>query len=124
MSTADSECVDHSALAERLNIPAGSLSKLIETIASFTWIQKATVYGSRAKGTARRGSDIDIVLDGEQMVTRQLNRVCTAIDDLLLPYKMDLSLRTHIDNTALLDHIDRVGVVIYDRLDQEPRGGL
>ena len=102
-------------LARRLALPSSAVHRILAALASFPLITRTTVYGSRAKGTARRGSDIDLVIDGAHLNTRQLNRIATSLDDLLLPYEIDLSIRDHIDNAALLDHIDRVGIVIFDR---------
>ncbi len=75
------------------------------------------LYGSRAKGNYRDGSDIDLTLMGDALSHAQLNRIETQIDDLLLPYTIDLSLFEHIDNANLIDHIRRVGVVFYARDD-------
>ncbi len=45
-------------------------------------------------------------------------QLCSAIDDLLMPYELDLSLKKDIKNTALLEHINRVGIALYSR--QQP----
>jgi len=75
------------------------------------------LYGSRAKSNYRDGSDIDLTLVGDALSHAQLNRIETQLDDLLLPYTIDLSLFGHIDNANLIDHIRRVGVVFYARDD-------
>jgi predicted nucleotidyltransferase len=72
-------------------------------------IERAIVYGSRAKGNFRPGSDIDITLDAPSMDYDDFLRLCTSLDDLMLPWKIDLSLLSQIDNPDLLDHIARVG---------------
>ncbi len=72
-------------------------------------IERAIVYGSRAKGNFRHGSDIDIALDAPSMDFDGFVRLCSAVDDLMLPWNVDLSLLSHIDNPDLLDHIARVG---------------
>ena len=64
-------------------------------------IEQALLYGSRAKGTHRNGSDIDLTLLGDELTYSLLNRIETEIDDLLLPYTFDLSLYSHIDNADL-----------------------
>jgi predicted nucleotidyltransferase len=76
-------------------------------------VKKAVLYGSRAKGTHRPGSDIDLTLFGVALTYTQLDRIETEIDDLLLPYTVDLSLHTQIDNADLLEHIQRVGQLFY-----------
>ena len=66
------------------------------------------IYGSRAKGNYRKGSDIDLTLKGN-IGYSDLVKMEACIDDLLLPYKVDLSLYHEISNDELLDHINRVG---------------
>lgn len=53
--------------------------------------------------------------DNYQRALAQLTRIETEIDDLLLPYSVDLSLFKHIDNVNLIDHIQRIGIVFYSR---------
>lgn len=78
-------------------------------------VEKAILYGSRAKGNYRPGSDIDLTLKGEKLSLTLLQKIENEIDELLLPYKMDLSLHKQVQNAELLEHIVRVGKVFYDR---------
>ena len=80
-------------------------------------IERAIVYGSRAKGNYRPGSDIDVTLDGPQLTFSELLRIDSELDDLMLPYSIDLSLLKQIENTALLSHIARVGQPIWAKPD-------
>ena len=73
-------------------------------------IDEVIIYGSRAKGNYRPGSDIDISLKGENLTLHELNRIVQELDELDLPYQMDVSIYHQIDNTDLVEHIDRVGV--------------
>lgn len=75
-------------------------------------VAEVILYGSRAKGTYQPGSDIDLTLKGEGLTTRWLMSLSAKIDDLLLPYEVDLSIFEHIDNSDLINHINRVGKVI------------
>jgi predicted nucleotidyltransferase len=77
-------------------------------------IEQAILYGSRAKGNYRNGSDIDLTLKGDALSHRELLRIEIELDDLLLPYKIDLSLFRQIDNLNLIKHIEQVGVVFYE----------
>ena len=77
---------------------------------------QAILYGSRAKGNYKPASDIDLTLQGQQLDYAELLAIETQLDDLLLPYQIDLSLYEHIDNAALLDHIQRVGIVFYSSI--------
>ena len=76
-------------------------------------VEQAMLYGSRAKGNYRDGSDIDLCLVGEMLTLTQLLKIENELDDLLLPYKIDLSLFHALDNPELVDHIRRVGSVFY-----------
>lgn len=80
-------------------------------------IERAIVYGSRAKGNFRHGSDIDITLDAPSMDFDGFVRLCSAVDDLMLPWNVDLSLLSQIDNADLLGHIARVGKPLWIRTD-------
>jgi len=76
-------------------------------------VEKAILYGSRALGRHRPSSDIDIVLFGKFLDLQKLFNIEDELDDLLLPYKFDISLYANINNRQLLDHIKRVGKVLY-----------
>jgi predicted nucleotidyltransferase len=78
-------------------------------------IEKAILYGSRAKGTYKNGSDIDLTLTGDRLNTSILSRLGTELDDLLLPFSFDLSILADIANADLVDHIKRVGTVVYQK---------
>lgn len=79
-------------------------------------IEKVLLYGSRAKGTYKPFSDVDITLVGDDLSTTDLADTMNAIDDLLLPYMFDISLYQKLKSPELLNHISRRGVVIYNRV--------
>ncbi|HIP47690.1 MAG TPA: restriction endonuclease subunit S [Lutibacter sp.] len=88
--------------------------KAINSVFSkYPQIEKAILYGSRAKGNYRNGSDIDLTLVGNDLDLTTLFKIETKLDDLLLPYKMDLSILHKIENPDLVDHINRVGITFY-----------
>lgn len=78
-------------------------------------VEKAIIYGSRAKGNYRKGSDIDLTMLGEALNTRTLFAVADELDESYIPYTVDLSILARIDNPELRGHIDRVGAVLYER---------
>ena len=59
---------------------------------SFDEVEEAILYGSRAKGNFKPGSDIDIVLRGEKLNLHVLNKISLDLDDLFLPYTFDISI--------------------------------
>jgi len=80
-------------------------------------VEQTILYGSRAKGNFREGSDIDLTLTGDNLDYNILLKIETELDDLLLPYKIDLSIKQKIENSDLLKHIERVGKVFYKKND-------
>ena len=83
---------------------------------NYSIIHKAILYGSRAKGNYRNGSDIDLTLMGDDIDLSTLFKIENELDDLLLPHKIDLSIFSKIDNADLIDHIIRNGIVFYEQL--------
>jgi predicted nucleotidyltransferase len=76
-------------------------------------IKSAILYGSRAMENYRNGSDIDLTLLGDKLDLSEQLKIENELDELFLPYKIDLSIYHQISNTDLLAHISRVGKVFY-----------
>lgn len=91
------------------------LHKLITLFAKHSKIDRVILYGSRAKGNFRTGSDVDITLVGENLDKATLNSLELQIDDLLLVYQFDISIFHQLANSDLVEHIERVGKIIYER---------
>lgn len=83
--------------------------------ARYPEIQKVVIYGSRAKGNYRPGSDIDLTLLGEAIDNTILSKVLVDLDDLNTPYLMDVSIFKQLSSADLIEHIERVGQVFYSR---------
>ena len=102
-------------MTEQFGLKTDVIEKIQAVLARFESIDTATLYGSRAKGNYKPGSDIDLTLNVKDDVPRSLLfDVSGAIDDLNLIYTCDISLHHQIDNENLLDHIKRVGVEFYN----------
>ncbi len=83
--------------------------------AEYPAIEKVILYGSRAKGNYRNGSDIDLTLVGQTLDFNLLLQIENKLDDLLLPYNIDLSILHKIENPDLIEHIERVGIIFYEK---------
>lgn len=90
-----------------------TVQRICAILEKYPQISEAWLYGSRAMGTFRPGSDIDLTLKGHQLNLALLNRLSIELDDLLLPLTFDLSIYAQIENPGLREHIQRVGVRIY-----------
>jgi predicted nucleotidyltransferase len=90
-------------------LPAATLAKLRRAFDAHPLLRRVIVYGSRAKGCARPGSDIDLALDAPGLPFAEFLRIEQELDDLSLPYEIDLALLGQIESADLLEHIGRVG---------------
>lgn len=96
-------------------LPEQTLVTVRGILADCPEVEKAILYGSRAKGNYRKGSDIDLTLVGAELNHRLLARIAGQLEESAIPYQVDLSLKDRIDNPNLLSHIERVGKVFYER---------
>ena len=87
------------------------VDKIKTVLFSMQGLEQVILYGSRAKGDYKEGSDIDLTLKGN-LTFEDLVKISAVLDDLNLPWKIDLSLYNQIKNKELLEHIDRVGMAI------------
>ena len=92
-----------------------TIAKICAIFAQFPSIEKAVLYGSRAKGNYKPGSDIDLTLFGAELTHAIHLKIAEALDELLLPYMIDLSIFSELHHENLEEHIQRVGVVFYKR---------
>jgi predicted nucleotidyltransferase len=87
------------------------LAQIAELLKKNPRIYKGVLFWSRALGTARNGSDIDIALFGD-ITYRDIVDISIEYDDLYLPYHVDFVVYDTIKNQDLKNHIDRVGKVL------------
>ena len=100
----------------KYGLPERVLQKIRAVFARYPQVTKAVLYGSRAKGSHKNGSDIDLTLCGDTDLTLStLYRIADDLDDLLLPHTFDVSIFHHISDPDVLGHIGRVGVTLYEK---------
>ena len=93
-----------------------TLKAINQAIAQVVTIDKVVLYGSRAKGNYRNGSDIDITLMGKELtLANSIYPLMDELEELYLPYTFDISIFDHIDNENLVEHINRVGKLFYEK---------
>ena len=97
----------------RYGLQKTNIAKVKDIFAEHKEIESVILYGSRAKGNYRPGSDIDLTLKGKNINLSLLNKISLALDDLVLPYTFDLSIFDRINSSDLLEHIERVCVVFW-----------
>ena len=102
-------------MASCFGLTVATLDKIRGVFARYPQVEKAVLYGSRAKGNYKHGSDIDLTLYGDDLTYNNLLAMLSNLDDLLLPYMIDLSIFKMLDHAKLREHIKHVGVLFYER---------
>jgi predicted nucleotidyltransferase len=95
-------------------LPPATLEAIRRILAEVPAVKKAVIYGSRAKGTYRPGSDIDLTLFGDGLDLDTLGQIATRLHESPIPYQVDLSIFELIDHAGLREHIQRVGQPFYE----------
>jgi predicted nucleotidyltransferase len=101
-------------MKESFGLNKSSIAQIHAVLRKFNAIEKAVIYGSRAKGNFRAGSDIDLTLFGK-VSTGMLADIIDALDDSDLAYTFDVSVFDELKNDELKEHIERVGREFYRR---------
>ncbi len=99
----------------KYGLSEATVEKICGVFVHFPEVEKAVLYGSRAKGNYKTGSDIDLTLYGAKLTHSLCATIASELDDLLLPYTIDLSVFDELNHDKLREHIERVGVVFYQR---------
>lgn len=97
----------------RWGLTATHLQLLRETFARFPQIQEARIFGSRAMGNFKPGSDVDLALYGSMPLTCTTQVSTILNEELPLPFFFDVVDYARVTNPAFIAHIDQVGQVIY-----------
>ncbi len=99
----------------RYGLSEETIEKICAVWADHPAVEKTVLYGSRAKGNFKPGSGIDLSLHGPGLSLKELGDIDLELDDLLLPYEIDLLIFDTLNHARLRKHIERVGVVFYQR---------
>jgi predicted nucleotidyltransferase len=95
-------------------LPEASSARLLEVLRAHPHVDAIWLCGSRAMGRHTQASDIDLTLGGDQLSHNDLLQLLARIDDLLLPWQVDLSLRQTLPED-LQAHVGRVGQCLWSR---------
>lgn len=90
------------------------LAKICAVLETVTSVDKAVLFGSRAMGTARPHSDIDIMLFGDGLKLVDIMQISSLLEETTLPYQFDL-IHYATKNSALIKHVQHYGIVIFQR---------
>jgi len=97
------------------------LEAIREILGHFPGVEQGIIFGSRAKGTHKNGSDVDLALKGSELSFEQATRISYLLnEETLMPYQFDVVQYETIKSDELQGHIDRVGITIYSFGDVNP----
>ena len=89
-----------------------------DTLREYPEVEKATIFGSRAMGNFKNGSDIDIAITGEKITTHITSKISFILnEESPMPYFFDIVHYDTIANENLAEHIDQLGVVFYNKFE-------
>ncbi len=104
---------------ENSGLTKRDIDRIKAVFSKYKQIEKVLIYGSRAKGNYKPASDIDLTLIGKNIDLSLQLKIEFDLDDLMLPYKFDISIYDKITNPEFIDHIIRVGKEFYKRKSNE-----
>jgi predicted nucleotidyltransferase len=99
----------------KFGLSEDSIKLIHDILKKYPEVEKAIIYGSRAKGNFKIGSDIDLTLLGKDLSYRTQSSIVGDLDDSSSPYLFDISIFDKLNSPSLEEHIHRVGKVFYQK---------
>lgn len=100
----------------KLGLKEFELNYIVDAIKNFKEIEKAVIFGSRAKGNYKPGSDVDIGIYGENITFDTVSALHVMLEGKgPLPYFFDIVDYTHLNHRELKEYIDRVGKIVFEK---------
>lgn len=97
-------------------LPKEDLTEIVEILKSFSSVEEVIIFGSRAKGNYKKGSDIDLAVKGGRIDHSLIASLSFHLnEESVLPYFFDIVHYEEISEPELLAHINRVGQSVYLR---------
>ncbi|MBN1337935.1 MAG: nucleotidyltransferase domain-containing protein [Bacteroidales bacterium] len=97
----------------------GLTQRDMDTISSILFeypeITEVHIFGSRAKGNRKPGSDIDLAIVNTGVSERTIRHLKADFEDSSLPYKVDIVDINETIHPELKEHVQRVGVAFYKK---------
>lgn len=92
------------------------LESIFKVLSDQPKVETAFIFGSRAKGNFKNGSDVDIALKGEKLDFETISQISYFLnEETNMPYKFDVLNFHTIKEPELIKHIDRVGIEFFRR---------
>jgi predicted nucleotidyltransferase len=103
-------------MKNRFGISEKSYDLILAVIKNYPQIETVLIFGSRAKGNFRNGSDIDLAIKGNECSPELALKISGIInEETAVPYNVDIVDYGSLENHDLKTHIDRVGIEFYTK---------
>lgn len=100
----------------KFGLKESDVAYIADCISKIETVDKAVIFGSRAKGNYKPGSDVDIALFGKDITFTEVSRLHALLEDESpMPYMFDIIDYAHTEDAKIKEHIDRVGIPIYEK---------
>ncbi|MBA2498652.1 MAG: nucleotidyltransferase domain-containing protein [Chitinophagaceae bacterium] len=91
-----------------------SYQLILSTLGKYSEVEEVIIFGSRAKGNYKQGSDIDLAIKGKDCNERFAMKISALLnEELPIPYHLDILCYDTLNNKELKEHIDRVGKIFF-----------
>ncbi|CAG5011876.1 hypothetical protein DYBT9275_05044 [Dyadobacter sp. CECT 9275] len=92
------------------------ISDITQILNRYPGISRAYIFGSRAKGNYKSGSDVDIAVKGDDISYDTILNIAAYLnEETLMPYHFDVLNYQTIQSSDLREHIDRTGIMFYQK---------
>jgi predicted nucleotidyltransferase len=108
--------IDHGGEINPSGLSSRELGLICNVFRRHPQVSGVVLYGSRARGTHRPESDIDLAIHGD-IDNLATEAIAAELDELPLPYSFDVKAYDDIRSAAWRDDIRRSGVVLYGEID-------
>ena len=99
----------------RFGLTAQDMRTIQDILSKYPEVKTVLVFGSRAKGTYKPGSDIDLAIMDIGVKESVTDKLSSYFSDSCLPYFVDLACYSSLKDSDLKEHIDRIGVPFYSQ---------
>lgn len=98
----------------------GDIKSIIGILQQQPEVKEALIFGSRAKGNYRAGSDVDMAIKGDGINLKIITHISYLLnEETIMPYQFDVLNYHSIRNAELVEHIDRAGISFYKKAEDE-----